>query len=172
MVMKILLRKLAVKFPKYSIFRRLGMWLGPYDQTEVKKATLRLLLESYFDIAIGVFSNLRAFFESTDAKDFFLFFATPADFANSVIVIILTYTIFYFPLWMYRKIYRQREDLMNPQFKEELGWLFEDLRVDNLQIALYQYYFLVRRLYFAFILTILPEYVVLQVTSFFFVSVF
>jgi hypothetical protein len=137
----------------------------------LKKTTLRLLLESYFDIAIGVFSNIRAFLESTDAKDFLLFFATPADFANSVIVIVLAITIFYFPLWMYRKIHRQREDLENPEFKEELGWLFEDLRVDNLQVALYQYYFLVRRLYFAFILTFQPENVVLHVTSFAIVSV-
>ena len=79
----------------------------------MKQTTLRLFLESYFDIAIGVFSNLRAFFEATDAKDFFLFFATPTDFVNSMIVLVLTIAIFYFPLWMYRKIHRQRNDLAN-----------------------------------------------------------
>ena len=138
----------------------------------MKQTTLRLFLESYFDIAIGVFSNLRAFFEATDAKDFFLFFATPTDFVNSMIVLVLTIGIFYFPLWMYRKIHRQRNDLANYKFREEVGWLFEDLRADNLDIALYQYYFLMRRLYFAFILTIFPDHTILQVTSFVGVSVF
>jgi hypothetical protein len=30
-IIKVFLHKISVKFAEYSVFRKLGMWIGPYD---------------------------------------------------------------------------------------------------------------------------------------------
>ena len=84
------------------------------------------------------------------------FFATPTDFVNSTITIVLAVAIFWFPADMFRTIYKFKDDLRNPEFLEKYGWLFEDLRVTDLSTALFQFFFVIRRLYFAFILVVFP----------------
>ena len=60
---KQILLKLCVKFSRYSIFRRFGMYLGKYNPKGLKEATLRLFLESYFDISFGCLANVISWLE-------------------------------------------------------------------------------------------------------------
>lgn len=152
-LVKYLLLRVSVRMSKIAIFRQLGISLGEYDPKSIRKATQRLFLESYFDIAIGVFMNIIAFMQSESLQDFKSFFATRDDFINSAITIVLAILIFLFPIWMLKQIWRHRRDLLDEEFQEEFSWLFEDLRVDNIRVALYQFFFVLRRLYYAIILT-------------------
>jgi hypothetical protein len=60
---KMILRKMCIILSKFSLFRHIGMWIGKVDPTSMKEASLRLLLESYFDISICTLINLIAFYE-------------------------------------------------------------------------------------------------------------
>ena len=81
------------------------MSLGKEDPRSLKENSLRLFLESYFDIAIGTFINLMAFYQAESLADFGAFFSTPTDFINSMITIVMAFSIFYFPYWMFKRIY-------------------------------------------------------------------
>ena len=128
---KQVLLKICIMLSRFSIFRTIGMKLGKYDPKGLKEATLRLFLESYFDIAIGSCANLIAFLECKNLEEFALYFSTPADILNSVITIIVLIGIVAFPIWIFLKVYLNRKDLKNPEFQEELAWLFEDLRATD-----------------------------------------
>ena len=169
---KQLLLKVCYRFARYSIFRRLGMKLGTYDPKGLKEGTIRLFLESYFDIAIGCFINLMAWYQCESLEEFALFFSTLHDLLNSMLVIGLTIAIIWFPVWIYKNVHENRDDLEHPDFQAEFGWLFEDMRKKREPEALYQFYFLVRRLFLAIILTFFSDYKVMQVTSFVATSVF
>lgn len=133
------------------------MYLGKYDPRGLKEATLRLFLESYFDIAIGCFANIISWLECQSLGELALYFSTPADILNSTVTIIVLVGLIVFPIWIFVKVYSNRNDLENPKFKEELAWLFEDLRATELSSALYQLFFLLRRLFLALILTFYPK---------------
>ena len=162
---------ICVKYSRYSPFRRYGMYLGEYNPRGLKEATLRLFLESYFDISIGCLANIIAWLECEDLGEFALYFSTPADILNSVVTIIVLIGLIYFPIWIFMKVYSNREDLENPEFQEELAWLFEDIRATEMSSALYQFFFILRRLYLAIILTFFPQASIIQVCSFVFLSV-
>ena len=117
---------------------------------------------------MAVFVNIIAFYE---AESVGIFFSTPIDIINSLIVIILFIGIVWLPIWMFKNIYKNRNDLRNPEFQEKFAWLFEDLRATTLDTALFQFFFVTRRLYYAIILTFLADAVVLQVCSFILLSV-
>ena len=147
------------------------MYLGKYNPRGLKEATLRLFLESYFDISIGCFANVISWLECQSLGELALYFSTPADILNSTVTIIVLIGLIVFPIWIFVKVYSNRNDLENPEFKEELAWLFEDLRATDLSSALYQLFFLLRRLFLAIILTFFPQEVAVQVPSFVFLSV-
>ena len=115
-LMKLMAIRFCVKMSKYFIFRKLGMYLGTHDRTSMKRGSQRLFLESYFDLAIGVFMNIIAFMQCKTVEEFLSFFATRDDFINSVITIILTVLIIYFPIWIFWNIYKNRDDLGNREF--------------------------------------------------------
>jgi hypothetical protein len=69
-IAKQMLIEICIKMAKFSFFRKLGMFLGEHDPRAIKKASLRLLLESYFDVSICVFINLIAFYECETFEKF------------------------------------------------------------------------------------------------------
>ena len=107
---------ICVKYSRYSPFRRFGMYLGEYNPRGLKEATLRLFLESYFDISIGCLANVIAWLECEDLGELALFFSTPADILNSVVTIIVLIGLIFFPIWIFVKVYSNRNDLENPEF--------------------------------------------------------
>lgn len=134
---KQILIRICVKFSSYGIFRKIGMYLGEYNPRGLRQATLRLFLESYFDISIACFANVMAFMERESLLEMAVFFSTPADILNSIITLVVLIGIIVFPMWMFYKIYSNRNDLEHPDFQKEFDWLFEDLRATSLDAALY-----------------------------------
>ena len=92
------------------------MYLGVYDPKGLKEGTLRLFMESYFDIAIGCFINIIAFYQSESLIEFSKFFSTFLDFLNSMLVFGLTIAVFWFPKWIFTNVYANRKNLENPKF--------------------------------------------------------
>jgi hypothetical protein len=114
-------------------------------------------LESYFDISICTFINLIAFYECKSFEELSTFFSTPVDAICSLITIVMFVVIIGFPTWVYKQVHAYRHDLSNPEFLREFGWLFEGLRATEYPVALYQFYFMIRRLYLALILTVFAK---------------
>ena len=104
----------CIKFSNYSIPRALGMYLGDNDPKSLRKGTLRLWLESYFDVSIITFLNIMAWIETDDITKFF---STVPDFVNSILVLVSLVAIIWFPVWIFINIYRYKDDLMHPEFK-------------------------------------------------------
>ena len=131
---KKLLLWVCIKYSHYKVFRTIGMYFGDVDPKSLRKGTLRLWLESYFDISIITFINVMAWIETDNIGKFF---STVTDFVNSLIVIVSFVAVFAFPVWMFMNITKYREDLMHPEFMDSFDWLFEDLRATTYDVALY-----------------------------------
>ena len=111
----------CIRYSHYRVPRAIGMYLGVVDPKSLRKGTLRLWLESYFDVSIITFINIMAWIETDDIRKFF---STVPDFVNSIIVLVSLVAIFGFPVWIFKNIYNYRDDLMNPEFKGNLtGYL-------------------------------------------------
>jgi hypothetical protein len=160
------LHKLGVKYAKYPIFRRLGMMITPPNTEELKMAFLKLMLETYFDLAIGTFINIQAFIECQGLREFSQFFRTFTDFSCSAITIVMLVAIVTLPIWIFRLISKNRKDVHKEEFQDKYPWLFEELSVTGYDIALYQFYYLLRRVYLAFIVVFMPFRPVLHCLSF------
>ena len=63
-------------------------------------------------------------------------------------------------------IKKNKDNLEDPEFVGKYGWLFEGMRGAEYEVAMFNVYFMLRRLYLALILTFLPDWTVLQVFSF------
>jgi hypothetical protein len=50
--------KLCVKFARIPFFRRVGMMITPPDIQNLKIISIKLMLETYFDLAICTFINI------------------------------------------------------------------------------------------------------------------
>jgi hypothetical protein len=132
----------------------------------MKIACLKLMLETYFDLAIGTFINIQAFIECQSLQEFSQFFRTPTDFSCSAITILTLVAIVVLPIWIFRLISKNRKEVHKVEFQDKYHWLFEDLSVSGYDIALYQFYYLLRRIYLAFIVVFMPTRPVLHCLSF------
>ena len=126
------------------------MYLGQPQLNEVRNATLRLFLESYLDIAMAAILNFMAFFERPG--EFGIFFATPTDFLSSMFTITIVTGVLIFPWYI---LYEARN---NPEFNDKYEWMLEGLRIDHDYHSRYYFYFMLRRLYIAIILTVFSSY--------------
>jgi hypothetical protein len=70
------------------------------------------------------------------------------------------------PIWIFRLISKNRKEVHKQEFQDKYHWLFEDLSVTGYDIALYQFYYLLRRIYLAFIVVFMPFRPVLHCLSF------
>jgi hypothetical protein len=113
---KVILLKICVRLSRYSLFRKVGMMIGHSDYSQIKEATLRLLMESYFDLSICTFINLIAFYECQSFEEFSTFFSTPTDAICSIITMVMFVVILVFPAWIFMRVHANRHDLSNREF--------------------------------------------------------
>jgi len=90
--------------------------ITPPEIEGLKIDSLKLMLETYFDLAIGTFINILAFGECQSFSEFLQFFSTFADFSSSTITIVMLVAIVYLPFWMYRLIKKNRKEIQNQDF--------------------------------------------------------
>ena len=110
---------------------------------EFVSASFKLFLESYFDIVICTFLNLKAFIQKNDMNDFKEFFATNDDIMCSTITIFYTCLVVYFPVYAYFKIKFHQDNFDDPD--PFLETLLEGVNPHNYHASMYTVYFLIRR---------------------------
>jgi hypothetical protein len=103
--MKRLIKYICKKFARIRVFRVVGIYINDasiesYDQ--IKKASLKLFLESYFDLVFAIFLGLSDFLDVKSKQELGLFFGTSDDFFCSLLTLAMLSGIFVFPFWSYK----------------------------------------------------------------------
>jgi hypothetical protein len=109
----------------------MGMMFTSPEINELWIVSLKLMLETYFDLAICTFINVLAFSECQSLSEFLEFFSTVSDFTCSTITIVMLVAIVALPIWIYRLISKNKEVIHIHELQDKHGWLFEELRVDT-----------------------------------------
>jgi hypothetical protein len=113
---------------------------------------LKLFMESYFDVCFCVLINLIGFKEALDTGTIGDHFATWYDFINSSATIFYSVVLVMFPWHAFKVIYANFEALSTDRMLEEFGIYYEDYRTKTRATALYNVFFMVRRLVTSLIL--------------------
>ena len=122
---------------------------------EFSMASIKLFLESYFDIVMCVMLNFVAFIKMED--EWSSFFATKTDAMCSTLTIIFSSLIFFFPVLAHYWI-RKNQDRLGQEQDEFLSILLEGVDPHNYHASMYTVYFLTRRLITGVILITLVEW--------------
>jgi hypothetical protein len=130
----------------------------------LKQNYIKLFLESYFDICFCCVINMIAFVEALQTNTIGDHFATWYDAVNSASTLMYTVLLFYFPLHVYRVITDNFEGLELEVIKDQYGLYYEDYRTKTKAQALYNVFFLQRRLLTTLILVFVKHVPFFQVT--------
>ena len=147
-----LLNKIAVRFARHAFCRKVGiMFYRKSYKREITNAHLKLFMESYFDLAFCALMNFLSFYtnEEYNLGDYF---HTVDDVFCSVITFVYFMLIIIFPVWGYKLIVNNQEDLENPDIADKIDVFIEDVRTDTKHRSLFNIYFLVRRLFSVIVL--------------------
>lgn len=146
--------KICTYFPTNRRFRNLGVFLRT-QEFNLPAALTKLVLETYIDMVLASFLMIFSFLE--DYRGEFLFslhFSTFADGLNSTIGMIYIFVVLGLLFAVRSKskqIHQQR--LINQKKAGEVAWVFFDgIRLDTLDRASYNYFYLMRRFITAFVL--------------------
>lgn len=100
-----LLNSFARLCAKRHYARKIGMWA--YEENYIvtfNQSTVKLFMESYFDLVICTTINLIALLQTKNIKEFKTFFETPSDAICSTLSIIYSFLFIIYPLWGLIKI--------------------------------------------------------------------
>ena len=96
---------------KYKVARLLGIWAYRREYSGLLEgAVYKLILETYFDLVICSFINVKAFSDAKDWDDFKEFWNNFDDFVCSAITVFHYVFVFYLPVFCHK--------LMNDTWKE------------------------------------------------------
>ena len=152
-----LVNRLAVCFATNHYARKIGIRV--YENNYFKAlGIIKLYMESYFDIVFCSFINLTALWGCNNYTEFRVYFSTPSDFACSVITIFYTLVMPVFPVYGAIMIYYNRDRLEKKKVQEHLGVYLEGVRLDQMNSALFNVFFLIRRLLTGFVIVIFSEH--------------
>ena len=144
-ILKTLGNKLAVKYYKYKLMRKLGIMC---HKPEYSASLIRLVIQSYIDIMICICLNLVEFL-SSDIERHFLSYS---DALTSSCALISGATFLIFPIYAMRVLRKYQEVLEWPICKAAYGAFYEDLRTDTWISSRYHIIFILRRLFIAILL--------------------
>jgi hypothetical protein len=138
MTLKWFFNKLAVCLACYFYPRLMGMWAyeDRYGQN-VKTRSIKLFMESYFDLTFACSVNVLAFMEVRNLKGLEPFFGTPLDIACSVIVIIYACLLVFFPLYGLVTIWKNQEILDKKEMYRSLQPFLEGLKLNRFHSSMY-----------------------------------
>lgn len=164
--MKFLVNKIAVYFAKYEFCRLIGMRV--YSESlwqDFKIGGLKLFIESYFDLAMCSLLNVLAFFEKRGGKyDFYDFWQTRDDIVCSILAIVYAIIIMAFPFYGYKQITKNFKQLSRKEVQMTIGIFYEDNRTNTEWRALYNIFFLYRRMFSVGVLVYIENYPFFQTT--------
>ena len=156
-ISRFILNKIATKFAQYPFFRKVGMkfYRSSYKK-EITHAQLKLFMESYFDLAMCAMLNFLSFYTN---KNYTMgdYFGTFDDILCSMITLVYFVLIFVFPVWGYKLITENMDDLEKPEIKDKVEVFIDEVKTDTRHRALYNIYFLSRRLFTVIVLVFIPH---------------
>ena len=117
--------------------RWIGMRVPPIALKTSFLASVRLFLESYFDLAMCAILNLTAFYETDDPEEWERFVATYDDKLNTAAAGVTLLLVLAFPAVVYCCIRRNFKRLDEPEVFENLGMFYEDLHYWDYECAQY-----------------------------------
>jgi len=123
--------------------------LGPkfYDEHALKdtyQGSMRLFLESYFDLVFCMLLNGMALVEALRTGTIEMFFNGLGNILSSTMTVISVLAVPLFLIWAYVAI--RRSDLEDDSVKDRLSFLLDGVKAKNLSSKLYTVYFISRRL--------------------------
>jgi len=142
-------------FAKNKTVRLIGMYFyDPNASKNLKNSYIKFFMEAYFDNCFCTFLNLTSLLR---AKDLNLFFSTRDDIFSSMVTIFYVLTILAFPVWVFFKIKAKLGYLNHKENLENIGFLYEGVKIKQGVHAYYNVFFLSRRLLTALVLMFLKE---------------
>lgn len=113
------MNRLATRYYQYSISRKVGIWAyqSNYKQ-EFTKASQKLFMESYFDLAMCTVLNTYALINSEDWADFEGFFIGASNIFNNVIGSVCMILVITFPIYSFRVIQSNFGNLQMKKIKD------------------------------------------------------
>ena len=143
----IMLNKICVKFSKHYIFRVIGVhFYSKKPFSGLRNALTRLFMESYLEICMCTFLNVMAFSQAKNLSELIEYFSTIDDLLCSMLTCLTFILILIFPFWAAMSIKNNFGSLDSKKTRQLYGPLYEDIKTNSLNCALYQVFFVARRL--------------------------
>ena len=154
-----LINKISVWQAHRSIFRKIGMKV--YSNSywgDTKYSSLKLYMESYFDLTMCSFLGYLAFSTDSTKGGIGEFMENYSDITNSLVTIVYLVMGFIFVIVGLTCLYKNRKDLQSNQFNHSMRVYFEGVRNSSLSKMMYNLVFLSRRLITGLVLVLLSPY--------------
>lgn len=144
----------------------------------MKKASVKLFQESYFDVSMANMLGLSGMYITYQSGEFHQLWATPHNILSSSLTIIWSILLLAFPIWQYRKMCAmarfQETRLVDSDYDSKVYYevFCEGMNTYNIKTYLYNFYFVIQRLVIALTLIVLREMPLLQFSIFIFISIY
>jgi hypothetical protein len=130
-----------------------GIWAYEDSYTNTfAQASAKLFMESYFELFIFTLINIIAMVDSIQLGILGQFFSTPLEITSSVLVFIIVFTFFVYPIYGAVSIHKNQGRLHLKKVKVYLSPFLQGLKLNNYHATMYNVYFLLRRFMTAWIL--------------------
>jgi hypothetical protein len=152
-----LVNKACVLNAKSVVARKVGMFVHEDDYWDsFVDGSVKLFLESYFDLVICTAINISSFFRSKNLQDFKEFFGTSEDILCSTISITYMMFVVFFPYYSFKYIKHHENRL--EKMEGFLNILLEGVNIEKYHGYMFIVYFLIRRLLTGIGLVIFAEW--------------
>lgn len=127
------LNKVAVNNYKHFLSRKVGIWAYQVNyKLQFIKASQKLFMESYFDLAMISLLNTVALWRSEDWTDFWEFFDGPQNIINNFIGSVCMVFIVIFPIYSFRIIKKNFGHLQTTSNKNRYLIFYEGIRTNTM----------------------------------------
>ena len=125
---KYIINLVSAHYSKSEKFRTVGIYF--YEQSYFKsfrRASFKLFIESFFDLAMCASISILAFKE----VDISLHFETGDNRLNSIITIMYSFAIIFFPVWSAYVINKHHKVLHYKEIKAKYGLMYAESKIET-----------------------------------------
>jgi hypothetical protein len=126
-------RRVAIRRYQSRAMRRLGMYAE--DKISMALPMVMLFVEAYMDLGMGACVHINALLTARDHEDLMGWFNTPSDAFSTGLAIIVFAACILVPPFVMIKLYRNFEQLRDPEIKAKYGVFYEDLKYGDMVCA-------------------------------------
>lgn len=112
---------------QFKFCRKAGIHADARD--DIKYPFIKIFMEGYIELALACFIGMLSIVSFIDADSLTEWFATPSEFINSTVTIIIFILIISMPFYVKYEIEKHRNELLEPEILEDYGILYEELNI-------------------------------------------